>query len=145
MAIKTMHRILNMSTGSITLAEWVYDGCVSLEDIEIEYDDQLKAEQAEMVADAIERRINKMNADIAVLHVQQKSFLAIAYKPDVDTSEPIDGSNVALEEGLLCPNCQEGTMEFEQVENCSCHISAPCGPCMDVELFCNSCGWKHGD
>lgn len=80
MAVKTLHRILDLSTGRISMSDWVYDGYVELDKVEIEYDDQLKQEHAQMIADAIDKRIAKMNADIVVMQHKKQDFLAIAYK-----------------------------------------------------------------
>lgn len=80
MATKTMHRVIDLGTGRIFLSDWVCDGYVSLNEIVIEYDDQLKPEHAKMVADAIDKRIKKMNADIVVMENKKQDFLALAYK-----------------------------------------------------------------
>ncbi len=34
-----------------------------------------------------------------------------------------------------------GTLGFDKVENCSCHLSAPCRQCVDNPLWCCECGW----
>lgn len=62
----------------------------------------------------------------------------------------IDGKPVGYEEGDTCNRLVsddtniafqcEGTMEYTKSENCSCHLSAPCGSCMDVHLKCSDCG-----
>lgn len=62
----------------------------------------------------------------------------------------IDGKTVGYEEGATCnrlvddgdngPYMCDGTIELEDGEDCSCHLSAPCGYCMDRQLVCNSCG-----
>ena len=46
------------------------------------------------------------------------------------------------EEGGKCPECREGEMHFPAVENCSCHICAPCSKCTDNQLTCKLCGWE---
>ena len=38
-----------------------------------------------------------------------------------------------------------GRLEFEQPDNCSCHIAPPCGACTSVKLFCPACQWVDGD
>lgn len=38
------------------------------------------------------------------------------------------------------PTPCEGTMCYEPVENCSCHLSAPCSSCVDNPLVCDYCG-----
>ena len=44
------------------------------------------------------------------------------------------------EEGDICgiDNCQ-GHLIFGKVDNCSCHIVAPCGACTDQKLSCSEC------
>ena len=80
MATKVIHRILSLSTGEISVSDWVYDGYISLNEIIIDYDDQLKPEHAEMVAAAIDKRIKKMNADIVVMENKKQDFLALTNK-----------------------------------------------------------------
>jgi len=48
------------------------------------------------------------------------------------------------EEGDRCPygDC-DGTLEYPPVENCSCHIVAPCSACTDSLLTCKICGWVN--
>ena len=41
-------------------------------------------------------------------------------------------------EGDKCPHCG-GLIEFEPVENCSCHINPPCGACTSARLTCTNC------
>lgn len=89
MATKTLHRILDLTTGRITMSDWVYDGHVALDKVEIEYDDQLTAAHAQMVADAIDKRVQKMNADIVVMQSKKQDFLAIAYQqPKEQDAQP---------------------------------------------------------
>jgi len=47
------------------------------------------------------------------------------------------------EEGDECPEpgCT-GHLGFPKVENCSCHISAPCHACVNSVLTCDECGWE---
>lgn len=84
MATKRMHRILSLSTGEISVSDWVYDGYISLNEIIIDYDDQLKPEHAQMVADAIDKRVKKLHADIVVMENKKQDFLALAYKGPID-------------------------------------------------------------
>lgn len=46
------------------------------------------------------------------------------------------------EEGDRCPeiNCS-GQLNYEPVENCSCHISPPCSACTHRSLICDKCGF----
>lgn len=50
------------------------------------------------------------------------------------------------EEGDPCPyeDCK-GTMGYEPVKDCSCHICPPCSQCVDNPLRCMECGWTVGD
>lgn len=49
-----------------------------------------------------------------------------------------------MEEGVVCAmeGC-DGVIEFSEVENCSCHISAPCSGCMGTKFVCPKCGWEE--
>lgn len=38
------------------------------------------------------------------------------------------------------PKPCQGTMIYGPVENCSCHISPPCGWCESNPLICDTCG-----
>jgi hypothetical protein len=38
-----------------------------------------------------------------------------------------------------------GRIEIKPVENCSCHISAPCPACTDTPLWCPDCDWHSND
>jgi hypothetical protein len=49
-------------------------------------------------------------------------------------------NKVILEDGL-CPECKTGNME-RYVENCSCHIDAPCSACENALLKCCSCSFE---
>ena len=51
----------------------------------------------------------------------------------------------SLEEGDLCPNCEEGSLEVASGPNCSCHISPPCFGCVEDGLLCDVCGWRKSD
>lgn len=48
----------------------------------------------------------------------------------------------ALDIGDPCPAKCGGTLTMPQVQNCSCHISPPCGACLDTVLTCNTCDWE---
>lgn len=49
-------------------------------------------------------------------------------------------------EGEVCnrEGCK-GFIELEKVENCSCHISAPCWAHENAGLCCPDCGWRAAD
>ncbi|QIY81478.1 hypothetical protein [Chromobacterium violaceum] len=38
-----------------------------------------------------------------------------------------------------------GVIKEHQVENCSCHISPPCGACTTPREYCPVCGWEAAD
>lgn len=50
-----------------------------------------------------------------------------------------------LEEGDVCPKCNEGTMVIPEVEDCSCHVSPPCNQCAESGLQCNVCEWNTNE
>lgn len=51
------------------------------------------------------------------------------------------GSEKEFSEGGTCPvdGCA-GSLIYPEVDNCSCHLCAPCGACVDVDLECDECG-----
>lgn len=38
-----------------------------------------------------------------------------------------------------------GVIELEKVENCSCHLSAPCWGHENADMCCQECGWRAAD
>jgi len=58
----------------------------------------------------------------------------------------IDMADIGMNEGDRCNRPSEdgfacdGGMFFDAVVNCSCHISPPCGACIDNPLVCSVCG-----
>lgn len=57
-----------------------------------------------------------------------------------------------VDEGELCNRPMndagdicDGTLELPPAENCYCHISPPCGSCLDRQLECTKCAWRAGD
>lgn len=46
-------------------------------------------------------------------------------------------------EGDICgrSGCP-GVIDERPVENCSCHISPPCGECLTPREYCDTCGWE---
>ena len=93
MATKKMYRVLDLATGRVSVMDWVCDGYVSLNEIVIDYDDQLKPEHAQMVADAIDKRVKKMHADIVVMENKKQDLLALTNKG------PINGEWQEVEDG----------------------------------------------
>lgn len=54
--------------------------------------------------------------------------------------QKIGGFPLGSEEGETCSqNGCCGVMELQSAVNCSCHLNAPCGPCMRRGLECSSC------
>ena len=49
-------------------------------------------------------------------------------------------------EGEIChrEGCV-GIVETHPSDNCSCHISPPCGSCTSPRNFCPDCGWEEMD
>lgn len=55
---------------------------------------------------------------------------------------PIHGSY----EGDVCNrNGCSGHISLEKDGGCSCHISAPCSPCMASYMTCPACDWSEHD
>lgn len=50
-----------------------------------------------------------------------------------------------FEEGDECPFCEKGILEYGEVKDCSCHISAPCSGHTDQKLTCDYCGCEATD
>ena len=50
---------------------------------------------------------------------------------------------IELEEGDDCPEECPGTMGYELVEECSCHIKPPCSACENNPLVCSHCGYTE--
>lgn len=50
-----------------------------------------------------------------------------------------------IEEGMLCPQCEDGIGEFEVAEGCSCHKNPPCSACVNTQIFCPNCGYTNGE
>ena len=47
------------------------------------------------------------------------------------------------EEGEICGrNGCAGVIKIHPVENCSCHISPPCGACTTPREYCDNCDWN---
>lgn len=53
-------------------------------------------------------------------------------------------SQTKLEEGGVCPNCDgKGILGYNETIDCYCHISPPCGNCLDKQLTCDFCGVEY--
>ena len=55
MASRVFYRALNLQHGTISLIDYKYSGWVVLNEIIIEYDDELHDEQRQMIIDGIEK------------------------------------------------------------------------------------------
>ena len=51
-----------------------------------------------------------------------------------------DTCNLLIDDGEHGPYMCDGTMELEEGKDCSCHLSAPCGYCIDRQIVCSDCG-----
>ncbi|NIH18373.1 hypothetical protein [Morganella morganii] len=49
-------------------------------------------------------------------------------------------------EGDIClrSGCK-GMVKEHPIENCSCHISPPCGACTSPRCYCETCGWEESE
>lgn len=45
-----------------------------------------------------------------------------------------------IEEGARCVACEVGHLRFVPNGECCCHVSPPCGACVDAFLQCDKCG-----
>ena len=52
-----------------------------------------------------------------------------------------DRCNRLDDDGLRC----DGTMSLMPVDNCTCHISPPCGACLDNQPICDVCDAPASD
>lgn len=54
----------------------------------------------------------------------------------------MDKQPIGFEEGEICgrDGC-DGVIKLQKTDNCSCHLNAPCAPCMSREFHCPDCGW----
>lgn len=55
-------------------------------------------------------------------------------------------NEIGYTEGDVCNRrgCK-GVIKQHPVENCSCHINAPCSACTKPSGFCPVCGWEESD
>lgn len=101
MKTKTLYRVLNTETGVITL--WDYDGMsgyITLNEIQIPYDDEFRDEHRQLVIDAIENRKKKLHAEIMVLEQRKQEMLCITHPKEqpVATNDADDISYAEFEE-----------------------------------------------
>ncbi|EHC4297166.1 hypothetical protein JTG69_001897 [Escherichia coli] len=55
-------------------------------------------------------------------------------------------TKIGYSEGEQCERdgCS-GILELEEVEDCSCHLSAPCWRHENADMWCPECGWRAAD
>lgn len=57
----------------------------------------------------------------------------------------VNGEHGYEEGSTCCRNHCSGVIETHESDNCSCHLSAPCGSCTAPRNFCPGCGWEEED
>ena len=82
MASRIFYRALNLQSGSISLIDYKYSGCVVLSEIVVQYDDELRDEQRQMIIDGIEKRKEELTAELVMLEQRRQELLCIDHKPD---------------------------------------------------------------
>lgn len=92
MATKTMYRLLNLQTGTIDVYDWQLSGHVTLNEIKIEYDDQLDDSCRQLILDGIEKRKGEIAAEMIILEQRKQELLCIEHKPQQPEWEPFDGN-----------------------------------------------------
>ena len=88
MASKVFYRALNLQYGTINLIDYKYSGWVVLNEIVIEYDDELHDEQRQMIIDGIEKRKEELTAELVVLEQRKQELLCIEHKPAPQVPTP---------------------------------------------------------
>ena len=79
MATKKMYRLLNLETGQITLYDWQLTGCVVLNEIIIDYDDEVKEEHHQLILAAIDKRKEALCAELVMLDQRKQELLCITH------------------------------------------------------------------
>jgi hypothetical protein len=52
--------------------------------------------------------------------------------------------DIGFSEGEVCGRSAcKGIVSFRDVENCSCHLNAPCAACCSPRGECSECGWDE--
>ena len=82
MATKKLYRLLNLQNGNISLYDWGLPGCVVLDVIDVQYDDELRDEHHQLIIDGIEKRKEEITAELVVLEQRRQELLCIDHKPD---------------------------------------------------------------
>ena len=79
MATKKMYRLLNLETGQITLYDWMLTGCVILNEIIIDYDDEVKEEHHQLILAAFDKRKEALCAELVMLDQRKQELLCITH------------------------------------------------------------------
>ena len=79
MATKKMYRLLNLETGEITVYNWQLTGCVVLNEIIIDFDNEVKEEHHQMILAAIEKRKEALCAELVMLDQRKQELLCITH------------------------------------------------------------------
>lgn len=90
-----------------------------------------------------DRQNGVLNATI----IPPKPLISISLHIDKDgTITRMEDNEVGIWEGDNCnrEGCQ-GTIQIREPENCSCHISSPCGSCTTPREYCDECGWEASE
>lgn len=99
MATKTLYRVLNIETGSITL--WDYNGMsgyITLNEVIVHYDNEFRDEHRQLVIDAIEERKKKLHAEIMVLEQRKQELLCLTHSEPVKKAVELDIDDADFEE-----------------------------------------------
>ena len=88
MASRVFYRALDLQYGTINLIDYKYSGWVVLNEIVIEYDDELHDEQRQMIIDGIEKRKEELTAELVVLEQRKQELLCIEHKPAPQAPTP---------------------------------------------------------
>jgi hypothetical protein len=57
----------------------------------------------------------------------------------------VDGEHGWEEGSTCCRDHCSGIIKTHRSDNCSCHLSAPCGSCTAPRNFCPECDWEEAD
>jgi hypothetical protein len=52
--------------------------------------------------------------------------------------------NIGFDSGEICGRAScKGEISLREIENCSCHLDAPCSSCTEPRGQCGECGWDQ--
>lgn len=103
--------------------------------------------------DKVMDRLGEMLHDAAMCRYDRKKYNEAADAEDarIDAENAADeeailGEELGYCEGDVCHrNGCTGIIEVYPPENCSCHISPPCGSCTAPRAYCPKCDWQEKD